>query len=174
MPPSISGNGSPCAGAVETYCAAGTIGATNYVWTVPQGWTIMNISPPCITVFTGATSGNVTSRAANACGMSSAKSKPVTISCRQQQVMQTKELSNVQLYPNPAKDKATLKFNNEQAGAYTMSLIETTGRVVYNSTGSALEGENLVEIDLTNYARGIYMLQLNTNGSQQMIRLVIE
>ena len=174
MPASISGNGSPCAGTVETYCAAGTAGATNYVWTVPTGWTVMNISPPCITVFTGSSSGNVTSRAANACGMSSAKSKPVTISCRLEQVMQTKTLSDVQLYPNPAKDKTTLKFNNEQAGDYTISLIETTGRVVYNSTGVALEGENLVELNLADYAKGIYMMQMIRNGEQQMLRLVVE
>jgi len=174
IPVSISGNATPCAGNVETYCATGSAGATGFIWTVPQSWTVLNTSPPCITVITGATGGAITCRGANACGQSSAKTKPVSVPCRQSQVIQANELSDIQLYPNPAQDKATLKFSSSHVSDYTISLIESTGKVVYNSKGVVMEGENMIELNLANYSKGIYMLQMIRDGEQQMLRLVVE
>jgi hypothetical protein len=174
VPVSITGNAAPCAGAVETYCATGSVGATGFTWTTPPSWTVLNTSPPCITVLTGANGGAVTCRGTNACGQSSVKSKPVSISCRQGQVLQTEATSSVQLYPNPAQDKATLKFSSAHANDYSISLIESTGKIVYSSKGVSVEGENLIEINLANYSKGIYMLQMISNGEQQMLRLIVE
>ena len=174
MPASISGNAAPCAGDFETYCASATAGATSYVWTVPSGWTIVNTSPPCITVMTGNTGGNVTARASNACGISSARSKPVTISCRQSQVLNTESDMNVQLYPVPVHENAVLKFNSPSASNYRVDIFDMTGRKVSDTAGISSEGINVIELRLSQLVKGIYTVQVRNGENIQAIRMTVE
>jgi hypothetical protein len=64
-----------------TYTIAPVSGATDYTWTVPSGGIIQGTATgPSITVnYSGATSGNVTVTANNACGNSSAATFAVTV-----------------------------------------------------------------------------------------------
>ena len=171
--PAITGNTVPCANDVETYSTAGSTGATSYIWTVPSGATIIGPSNgDSILVQWGGTGGNITVRANNSCGNSGTRSLSCTISCRYSQVQQSGIYPEV--YPNPASGKATLKFTSSAASSYKIELNDVTGRTVSSIEGSAVEGINLVDIDLSAAAKGVYFIRLYVNSVSEQVILEIE
>lgn len=77
MPGVIAGVIAPCIGSTKTYSIA-DLGFL-YSWTVPAGWTILSgQGSNSITVTVGATAGNISVTAGNACGGSSPRNLTVT------------------------------------------------------------------------------------------------
>ena len=75
----ISGNTTACPGTQETYAISAVSGAEEYIWTLPSGWTGSS-STNSITVTTGTSGGgNITVKATNSCGTSSAKTLAVSL-----------------------------------------------------------------------------------------------
>ncbi|MDX1907903.1 MAG: plastocyanin/azurin family copper-binding protein, partial [Bacteroidia bacterium] len=66
-PGAITGNASLCPASANTYSVAAVSGATSYTWNLPGGWTGTSTTNS-ITATAGATSGNITVSANNACG----------------------------------------------------------------------------------------------------------
>ena len=81
---------------------------------------------------------------------------------------------NAVLYPNPATDKATVKFNATDAGSYTLKLYDLVGQSMLSIDGSAVQGENMVELNLASVAKGVYTLSVISNGNTEQIRVVVE
>jgi len=78
QPGPISGNTSPCYGSSQTYSVTPVIGATSYVWTIPVGWSGSSTTNS-ITVTVMNSSGNVTVKAANSCGISPVQTLAVAV-----------------------------------------------------------------------------------------------
>ncbi|MCX6275216.1 MAG: T9SS type A sorting domain-containing protein [Bacteroidetes bacterium] len=175
IPPGITGNSSPCAYAVESYSTSGTYGASSYIWTVPAGAIILGpINGPSIIVYWGTQSGTITVRSSNACGNSGLRSFPCVISCRQSQVTGSASGLNAQVYPNPATEKATVKFSATTAAQYHLNMTDVIGRNVLSTDGTASEGINMVDLDLNNLAKGVYMLNIISGDNNEQIRVVVE
>ncbi len=171
---SSTNNFTPCNTDVVTYCAVGSTNATSYVWTVPAGATILgSATGSCIIVQWGATGGTLTCKALNGCGQSGTKTQAVTVSCREAQVSRSVNEFNAQVYPNPAADKATVKFNAVSADKYSISLVDMMGKEAMIKKGAATEGANMIELDLSSYAKGVYMIRLQSGEQSEMIRLII-
>ncbi|MBC5775865.1 DUF3494 domain-containing protein [Pontibacter sp. KCTC 32443] len=65
----INGSAGACIGAPLTYSVTPVDGATDYEWTVPQGWTIVSGNhTPTIEVTVGDQAGDVTVTISNSCG----------------------------------------------------------------------------------------------------------
>lgn len=174
MPPAITGTNLPCAGAVETYSTAGSAGATDYAWTVPAGATIIGgQGSNSLLMQWGSTSGNVTVRASNTCGNSSVRSLACTINCRSAQVDQSMEIAEASVYPNPASEKITLRFNSAEAEKYVLKIMDMPGQVVLEKSGASISGTNLVDMDVDVLPDGIYMLQLKCGGSEKEFKIMI-
>ncbi|MBK9356600.1 MAG: hypothetical protein IPN08_04275 [Bacteroidales bacterium] len=78
QPSVISGEIAPCIGSVKTYSVVNVAGVL-YAWTVPAGWTITaGQGTNTITATVGATAGNISVSAGNACGGSSPRNLAVT------------------------------------------------------------------------------------------------
>ena len=69
-PGTISGNTTVCQSSSQTYSVPLVTGSTSYTWTLPAGWTGISTSN-LINVVAGATSGNISVVANNACSSSS-------------------------------------------------------------------------------------------------------
>jgi hypothetical protein len=174
IPAAIAGNASPCIGGVENYSTAGSAGATGFTWTVPAGTTILGPSNgSSILVQWGSVSSNITVRASNGCGNSGVRSLACTISCRMNQVNSAAPFSAT-VYPNPVINKAVLKFSSSEASHCRLSLLDLAGRKVLESETTSVEGENMIELDFSNFAKGIYMLHLESGADQQVNRIVVE
>ena len=78
-PSAISGANTVCPGTSEVYSITPLDGATEYIWTLPSGWS-GNSTSETITVTTGQSgSGNITVKAKNDCGTSTAASISVSV-----------------------------------------------------------------------------------------------
>ncbi len=80
MPGTITGTGSVCASATESYSISPVTGATSYSWTLPTGAFIASgYGTNSVTVTFASTSGTICVTADNACGSSDPQCMPVTV-----------------------------------------------------------------------------------------------
>ena len=91
VPGAISGNTIVCRGSSQTYSVTPVEGALSYIWTMPSGWSGTS-NTNSITCTVGTTNGNITVKASNACGNSSAQTLGVTVS----------QVTNVVITGNPS------------------------------------------------------------------------
>ena len=72
----------------------------------------------------------------------------------------------VLVYPNPTKDKVTI----ESESLNHVRIVNTYGQTVYNADH---EGGQAI-IDLSQMAKGIYMMHIEANGIQVVRKIVVE
>lgn len=84
------------------------------------------------------------------------------------------ELSNTAVYPNPTNSEINIRFATQSSGLLNINLIDQTGRVVMRNTHSLSPGENLVRMDASTVATGIYQLQFLLNGKSMSTTLVVD
>ncbi|MBN8852151.1 MAG: hypothetical protein BGO55_00200 [Sphingobacteriales bacterium 50-39] len=64
------------------------------------------------------------------------------------------------LYPNPAKDVSTLVFTAAAEEQYSVEVSDAVGKVLLVREGKSTIGQNLVSLNISNYAHGIYFVSL--------------
>jgi hypothetical protein len=172
----ITGVAAVCVNSVETYSVTGSTGATQYVWTSPAGSIILSgqNSASIQVLYLDNSGGNVSVYASNACGNSVVSNFAVSVICRLAQISQG-SLIDATLYPNPTVGTTTLKFETVTAGDYKVSVVDMTGQVMQTRNVTAVEGINLHDLDLSTYAKGLYMVRLEREGeAMQMLRVTVE
>ncbi|MFH0866690.1 MAG: M43 family zinc metalloprotease [Bacteroidota bacterium] len=82
--------------------------------------------------------------------------------------------ADISLYPNPAKDQATLAYNIDKDCSVTLKLYDITGSMKSENVYTATKGLNTYTIDLTGFIKGLYIMELN-NGSEVVVKkLMVE
>ena len=175
-PGSITGATSACVLSVNTYSIATVTGASSYVWTIPGGGTITSGQGSKIINMTyGATpsaNGIVTVKASNACGVSAVKVLAV-VSRVCPRVGDATSLSMI-AYPNPTNSNLTVEFIAEQSQSVNVTMRDIAGRVVYNESKSTTKGINTTTIDVSEFSKGIYMLQMQSDINSEVLRILVE
>ncbi len=179
-PATLTGNATPCIAFDDVYTWSAVPGATQYLLVVPAGYTVIS-GNPTISNFAiiniGGAAGSIGVKAQNACGVSGTRTLAITpVSCRlagnQPEVV--KALAT-QVFPNPTTGLLNVQFNSElNDQAYVINVLDLSGRVVLSTEGKANAGSNLQVLDLTNLAKGMYMISLQTNEGNQLVRVSVE
>jgi photosystem II stability/assembly factor-like uncharacterized protein len=80
--------------------------------------------------------------------------------------LNTNDFENVDfaIYPNPSNGIFTIKTNDTKNLSWK----------VYNNLGQKVSNGNSSNIDLTSFASGLYLLELNANGIQKQIKKIIK
>jgi Secretion system C-terminal sorting domain len=118
--------------------------------------------------FTGeflAVDGNVTSTE-----FGSALGAPVVVSLSKLPT----SFSLNQNYPNPFNPSTNIAFGMPTAGDYTLTIYNVTGQVVREIAGAGNAGENIVTVDMSGEASGVYFYKLNAStfsNTKKMIYL---
>jgi hypothetical protein len=68
------------------------------------------------------------------------------------------------VYPNPAENEANISVSVENANV-AVTLTDLSGKVVYNNNLGTVNGTKNVTINTGNFANGIYMVGVNSNGN---------
>lgn len=93
-------------------------------------------------------------------------------------LVSTKNLNEsvkVNIYPNPAKDKAIVDYNTAFAGDVTISVVDLSGRTVYTNTfANQTAGNNKVELNTADFNAGVYQVVINANSATITKKLVIK
>jgi hypothetical protein len=76
-------------------------------------------------------------------------------------------------YPNPATTKISIQFR-EQLNNVTVSLINNNGKTVYHRTQTNVDVYGQLNIPLTNFAKGIYILKLESDKGIQTEKIIVQ
>jgi hypothetical protein len=69
---------------------------------------------------------------------------------------------NINVFPNPSNDYLNVDFTLNKISDVTVSLVDMTGKTVYNNTLTSLNGNQGLVINTMNLANGMYTLSLRT------------
>lgn len=71
-------------------------------------------------------------------------------------------LEGLSIYPNPANDHLNIDLNVARNLDVTIKLSDVSGRTYYVKTRKSHNGSDLITLDLSPYAGGVYLLQIET------------
>ncbi len=78
----------------------------------------------------------------------------------QKMILKNDSTENIYLYPNPTKDAIIIEFNHYLQETIKVELYSFNG-LISSQTETLIQGNNLIRIDLSNYASGAYFIKLN-------------
>jgi len=81
--------------------------------------------------------------------------------------------SSFRVTSKPASDKVTLVFTVSKAEAIGIRMIDAIGKVVFAQTNTAVAGENQYPMDLSEFAQGMYMIELQTSHGIFQKKLIV-
>lgn len=80
----------------------------------------------------------------------------------------------IQVSPNPVRDKASLSFCADAEAEYQISILDLTGRLIqtkYNRSGPGVVRE---EFSFSEYNKGIYLVVMSAGTHRTTTRVVVE
>ena len=177
-PTAISGKDTVCTNASEFYSSNAVYGATSYTWTVPAQVTV-NAGQGTITstLRFNATAGTraIKVKAGNACGSGGTFTKNVVaVVCPRFGEYSANNLFEVDAYPVPVSDNLTINFNSPADEQYRMLLLDISGRVVREEQVSAVEGNNTLLWNMSEYHSGLYFLVVQGKEGVSQTRIIVE
>lgn len=91
------------------------------------------------------------------------------------QISSISEIENsINIYPNPTKNIFNLEFNSSSIELYNIKLYDLNGNIIQNlNNGYSSSGLNIIEIDLTNFSNGTYIMKIEL-GKEVISRKVIK
>ncbi len=82
-------------------------------------------------------------------------------------------LSGLVLYPNPVENgRTTLSFISSKSTDALFSIVDQMGRTVEQRSIEVSNGENHIEMNVSNYSTGVYFIQLQGDGLNKVVRMV--
>ena len=85
----------------------------------------------------------------------------------EQSTLSTEELklqSSIRVFPNPTTYLVNVDLSQLPQGEYQLYLLDLSGKVVYNQTAT----KSNTEIDMSSFATGTYVLNVQTKGTQKV------
>lgn len=129
----------------------------NYQWRTISGLTVADIAGATTTTLNDAVNGNYRIVVEDAQGC--LDSADVEIENLSVGIVQNTVGSSLKVFPNPTNGKVSISATELTGENVEITVMDATGRVVGSNVINNYQGENL-EVDLTNQAEGIYMIQL--------------
>lgn len=141
--------------------------ATSYLWDFGDGTTSTLQNP----VHTYALEGNytVTLTVNNSCG-SNLSTQSITVT----NIETNNAHININVYPNPAKNNVMLDVTGLTSNEMSVKIIDVLGRPVFIEKFSNLNSNSKINLDLSNFEKGIYLMNVNVNNETKLLKLVHE
>ena len=81
---------------------------------------------------------------------------------------------SINVYPNPTNGLVNINIDVEQEDSYSIRLVDSFGKKVFEKNESLSRGEVKYQIDLTNYANGVYHLQIVNGENVRNERIIVQ
>ena len=82
--------------------------------------------------------------------------------------------SDFTVYPNPASSLVTVDFISGNTSNYLIKLVDVTGRVVISESNVSVEGENYIQLNVSNLSKGIYMISVQKDNSTSFKKVIVQ
>jgi hypothetical protein len=73
-------------------------------------------------------------------------------------------VSGVKAFPNPAKNKCIVSYNDTKNESFQFSVYDCTGREISSAPADAAPGINSFEVDVSKFPAGMYFVSFPVNG----------
>lgn len=150
--PVVTASGTVSSGSngTATVSATGGVSPYSYSWTGPNGFTSTSSS------LTGLVPGTYVVTVTDACDGEVSQSVVVQSSVG----IQSAATGAFTVYPNPSEGLFTIVFDQLSGASYSISLMDLTGRTVFNTVGNELKKE----VQVKYLSTGKYILNVRTEG----------
>ena len=81
---------------------------------------------------------------------------------------------NLNIYPNPTRGLFNITFVSEEVNDFEINIVDAFGQMVSREDKQQFVGEYTKLVDLSNWPRGIYIVQIKTQDSIVSKRLVLQ
>ncbi|MEA3503858.1 MAG: Omp28-related outer membrane protein [Bacteroidota bacterium] len=83
--------------------------------------------------------------------------------------------TTINIFPNPAKEEATLNINLAESANVAVTVFDVYGRKIseYNQ-GELSTGNHAIMLNTGNYNSGLFFIKININGNELLQRLIVE
>lgn len=81
----------------------------------------------------------------------------------------------VELYPNPADDFVNVVFSATSSSDVTIQVIDLNGKVLKTTpVNNVFEGNNFIQLNVSNLASGIYMVNIDAGSTKVVKKLIVK
>jgi hypothetical protein len=87
---------------------------------------------------------------------------------------QNADFDQLRVYPNPAENLLNISFSIDQTQSFDIKLISVTGKVVYAESTQDFTGQYINRIDLSNMAKGVYILNMQSETGTVNKKVVVK
>ncbi len=77
------------------------------------------------------------------------------------------------VYPNPAEDRINIEIDNTGAQETVIELVTVTGTVIYRKEYRDNQSHFAEQIDVSDYARGMYFVRIRQGGDMYNAKIVL-
>ncbi len=81
-------------------------------------------------------------------------------------------LSEITLFPNPNDGEVNISFALENAQKVTLVVMDVSGKELKSTVINGNTGDNVILLDNSNFASGVYFVQLKTESSNKTLQFV--
>ncbi|HKK39076.1 MAG TPA: T9SS type A sorting domain-containing protein, partial [Cryomorphaceae bacterium] len=76
------------------------------------------------------------------------------------------------IYPNPTADITTISYLSDRSDKLTLRVLDLTGKLLEQRILSTSIGQQKIEVDLSEFPQGLYLIGLEQNGSRSYAKVV--
>jgi hypothetical protein len=99
---------------------------------------------------------------------------PVTLNTSAYTVSTNSKFETASVFPNPANAAITIQFNVMKEGAYDVELFDMAGKPLLHKQGISINGTNKINIDVSRYLPGAYVVNINAGGQNRILKFIKE
>jgi hypothetical protein len=81
---------------------------------------------------------------------------------------------SVKLFPNPANGSATVNLSRNKSGQVTVSVFNSLGMKVNEITQTVNSGNSNINLDLSGYPTGLYIVNITSEGKNHSAKLMVK
>ncbi|MCZ4407661.1 T9SS type A sorting domain-containing protein [Cryomorphaceae bacterium 1068] len=78
----------------------------------------------------------------------------------------------IAVYPNPTNDLTTISYQSDRSEELTLRVTDLTGKVLKQRVLSSSIGQQKIQVDLSEFPQGIYLIGLEQKGSSSYAKVV--
>jgi hypothetical protein len=141
--------------------------ATSYSWDFGDGNTSTDANP--LHIYAADGTYTITLTATNSCGETSTKTMQATVNVTS---IEEAGLAHLQVYPNPTSGTAILRIQGLSGTEASLQLMDLTGRVLMAKQISGTSEGIEAALNLSKYAAGVYLVQIQSGDYSAVRRIV--
>ncbi len=150
----------------------------SYSWVADGGFVVGGWGSNSVSILAGRTAGLIKMTGTNACGSAEAyKFYSLVAATGANSILANDNQPNMstslfRVYPNPVQGQATVEFESPDNTKYELKIVDMFGRILVAKRGTAFAGINTVQLPLSGYSKGIYLVNLTSKGKVRTIKLL--